>query len=183
MGLAAGAAGVLFGIAIGALATFFATRNDRFDRVAEWAFVAFAVAAIVTMLAVPPLLPEGGVLASAVTAVGVVGAAVIGIGELGVALRLIDFRRVSVIITAGFLAFLAWVGGVSVLVIGGAALPAALGWLGMAAIVVGVALVGLLLARPGVLTGQVEPDPRLMVAFFVPMAGVVAWLLWLGTTL
>ncbi|HET7727789.1 MAG TPA: hypothetical protein VFK54_10755 [Candidatus Limnocylindrales bacterium] len=181
MGLAAGAAGVLFGISIGALAAFFATRNERFDRVSEWAFVAFAVAAILTMLTVGPLL-AGGVPATALTAIGVTGVAVIGVGELAVALRLVDFRRVSAVITAGFLAFLAWVGGVSLLLIDSVQL-ATLGWLGLAAIAVGTALVGLILATPGVLTGAAEPDPRLMTAFFVPMAGIVVWLIWLGTAL
>lgn len=182
MGLVAGAAGVLLGIAIGSLALFFATRDERFDRVAEWAFVAFAVASIVTMLAVASLLPEGSILATALTTVGVAGTAVIGLGELGVALRLVDFRRLSPMITSGFLAFLAWVGGVSLLLIGGGQLTAP-GWLGLAAIGVGLALVGLILARPGVLRGEAEPDPRLMAAFLVPMAGIVAWLVWLGTSL
>lgn len=182
MSLAAGAAGVLFGISIGALAAFFATRDERFDRLAEWAFVAFAVAATVTMLAVVALLPSGPA-ATAITAVGVAGVAVIGVGELAVTLRLVDFPRVSPLVTAGFLAFLAWVGGVSALIVDGATLPAALGWLGLAAIVAGLAVTALILARPGVLTGRTEPDARLLRVFFVPMTGIVVWLIWLGTTL
>ena len=43
MGLIAAAAGVAFGLALIFLATFLATKDDRFDRVAEWSFVAFAL--------------------------------------------------------------------------------------------------------------------------------------------
>ncbi len=50
MGWTAAAAGVAFGGALALLATFFATKNERFDRVAEWLFVVFAVLAIPSML-------------------------------------------------------------------------------------------------------------------------------------
>lgn len=60
MGWIAGAAGVAFAGALVLLAMFFATKDQRLDRVAEWLFVAFAALAIPTMLAVGERLTSEG---------------------------------------------------------------------------------------------------------------------------
>lgn len=183
MAWVAAGAGLLFGIALVMLATFFATKDERFDRIAEWSFVGFAVLAVVTMLAIPARLPHDGFIVGAVTAIGVAGALAVGLGELGTTLKLLDFRKIAPIVTIGFIAFLAWIGGTSLLVLGGGTLPVALGWLGLVAILVGVAIVVVLVRQPGVMSGEVEPSRPMTMAFFVPMAAIVVWLIWLGTDL
>ncbi len=165
------------------LATFFATKNQRFDRVAEWSFVAFALLAIPTIVTIGGRVPNGGPALPVATVVGIVGVTAVGLGELGSTLKLVDFRRIAPLVTLGFLAFLAWIGIASVLVVSGGGLPVNLGWLGIGSIVLGVAIVAWIVREPGVMTGQREPGRTEMVAFFVPMVGVVAWMVWLGLSL
>ena len=183
MGLIAVLAGIAFGLALTLLTAFFATKDARFDRVAEWSFVAFAALAIPTIVTVAGRLPNGGPAAQVGTVVGVASVAVIGLGELGSTLRLIDFRRVAPLITVAFLGFLAWIGLTSALVISGGGLPANLGWLGLGTIVLGMTIVGWIVREPGVLRGDREPGRGQMAAFFVPMIGIVAWMAWLGLSL
>lgn len=186
MGWMAGAAGLAFGLALLLLATFFATRNerlDRLDRLAEWSFVAFALLAIPTILAVAGRLSDGGLAVRMVTIVGLVGVAVVGLGELGSSLGLIDFRRIAPPVSAGFLGYLVWIGLASVLAITGGGLPAGLGWLGVVTIALGIGIMGWVLREPGVMRGEREPGRSQMIAFFVPMTGIVAGMVWLGLLL
>lgn len=183
MGWMAGAAGLAFGAALVLLASFFATKNERFDRAAEWLFVAFAVLAIPIMVTTAGRLSSEGLTVGVITVVGIVGVAVLGLGELGTTLKLLDFRRIAPAMTIGFLAFLAWIGAVSILTITGGGLPAELGWFGLGTIAVGIAIVLWIIRVPGVMTGAREPDARQMTVFFVPMAGIVAWMVWLGVNL
>lgn len=183
MGWIAGAAGVAFAGALVLLATFFATKDQRFDRVAEWLFVAFAALAIPTMLAVAERLTSQGLTVGVVTAVGIGGVGVLGLGELGSSLRLIDFRRIAPVMTIGFLGFLAWIGAVSILMITGGGLPETLGWFGLGTIAVGMSIVLWIVRVPGVMSGEREPPMGHMAIFFVPMAGIVAWMVWLGLNL
>jgi hypothetical protein len=183
MALVGAGAGLLFGLAMVMLTVFFITKDERFDRVAEWSFVGFGVLAVIMILAVPAKLADAGLVGTVITAIGVGGAAIVGLGELGTTLKLVDFRRIATLLTIGFLAFLAWIGATSLLVLGGGALPPGLGWLGLVAIVVGIGLAGLIVRQPGVISGEVEPGAGLMTAFTVPMAAIVAWMVWLGLSL
>ncbi len=183
MGWIAGATGVLFALALVLLAAFFATKNERFDRLAEWCFVAFGVLAIPTIVTTAGRLPNGGLLMQAATVAGLAGAVAVGLGELGSSLKIVDFRRIAPIVTLGFFAFLAWIGVTSVVIVTGGVLPLNLGWLGIATIAAGGLIVGWMASRPGVLSGRAEPPMAAMVAFFVPMAGIVAWMIWLGSSL
>ncbi|NJD29515.1 MAG: hypothetical protein FIA92_14630 [Chloroflexi bacterium] len=175
-------AGVLFGLALLCLVAFFVTKDARFDRIAEWAFVGFAVLAVPTIVAANGQL-AGGALEALVMWAGILGVGFIGLGELAITLRLIEFRRVAAVITMGFLAFLAWIGAVSVLAIANGALPVELGWLGIVSIALGILIVAWLASQPGVLTAEREPSRIQMGAFLVPMAGIVVWLVWLGFSL
>jgi hypothetical protein len=143
---------IAFAVAMGMLTAFFVTNDQRYDRVAEWAFVVFAIAAIPTMLATAAQFPNGGIVVGVVTAVGIVGVALVGLGELGTALRLVDFRRISPLVTVGFVAFLVWIGVISLLIVAGTELPTALGWLGILTIVVGAAIIAWIIRVPGVMT-------------------------------
>lgn len=183
MALVTDGAGIAFGLALGFLGAFFATKNERFDRIAEWLFVAFGMLSVPAMLAVAGRLPDAGIAATALTAIGIVGAAGTGLGELVVTLRLIDFRRVSALLTLAFVAFLVWVGGISALVVTGGGFPVALGWLGIISIVVGVVMIGLMVRQPGVITGDREPGRVQMAGLVIVMAAVVVWMIWLATRL
>ncbi len=82
--------------------------------------------------------------------------------------------------TLGFLAVLLWIGAASVLLVAAGGTPVALGWLGLASIAAGIAIVAWIMRVPGVLRGDREPGRAPMLAFFVPMAGIVAWIALLG---
>lgn len=183
MGWLAIGAGVAFGLALGFLSMFFMTKNQRYDRIAEWAFVVFAILAVPTILAVGDRLSDGGLAAQAATVIGVVGVVVVGVGELGSTLKLIDFRRIAPVMSAGFFAFIGWIGLASVLALTSGELPVELGWFGLAVLVLGVVIVGWMIRTPGVMSGEREPERNQLLAFFVPMIGIVAWMAWLGLSL
>ena len=185
MGWMAIPAGVLFGLALVLLAAFFRTRDERLDRVATWAFVAFAVLAIPVMLTVKDRLGASDPAGTGLTAAGIVGVSVLGLAEAATGLKLVDFRRVALATTIAFLLFLAWIGGVSLMLVASAApaLPANLGWLGLISIVAGFAIILRIMRRPGVITGDREPGQLEMTVLFLPLAGMVAWLAWLGLLL
>jgi hypothetical protein len=184
MGWLAIAAGVLFGAALAFLSVFFVTKDERFDRIAEWCFVLFTLCAIPTMLSVAGLFPDGGPVIPIATAIGILSVAVVGLAELGTTLRLVDFRRIAPIVTVAFLGFLVWIGITSVVIVGqGGGLPAALGWLGIVAIVLGIGIVAWITRQPGVIGGDREPSRGPMIAFVIPMAGIVGWLVLLGLNL
>jgi hypothetical protein len=179
---AAGAA-VAFGAALALLAAFFATGNARLDRLAEWAFVVFALLAVPTMLAVASRLPAGSPVTPIATAIGIAGAVGLGLVELLITLGVVDFRRIGAPATLAFLAVLVWIGAVSFEAIADGSFPAGLGWLGLGSIVVAIVIVGAIVRTPGVLQGEREPSRPLALSFGVPMAGIVAWMLWLATIL
>jgi len=177
------ATGMTFGAALSCLALFFVTSRERFDRIAEWLFVAFAILAVPTVLAVASRLPSTGPIVPVVSAIGIVGAVGIGVGELATTLRVIDFRRLAPWVTGAFLAFVAWIGLVALEIVMAGGLPVALGWFGLATVGAGLLIVVSIVRRPGVLRGEVEPPRTQLVAFIVPMAGIVVWLVWLGVVL
>src|SRR5512147_1658965 len=98
MALVTAAAGIALGLALGCLGAFFAMKNERFDRVAEWLFVAFGVLGVPAMLTVGGRFADVGLPATVITIVGVVGAVGTGLGELVLTLRLVDFRRIATLI-------------------------------------------------------------------------------------
>jgi hypothetical protein len=183
MGWLAAGTGVAFGAAIALLWAFFITGTERYDRLAEWAFVLFALLGVPTALGVADRTSGAGLASTIIAGIGVAGIGVTGLGELLMTLHLVDFRRVSPAMTAAFFAILAWIGGVSVIAIVNPSLPAELGWLGLASILAGLVVIGLIVRIPGVLRGDATPPRNLMLGFLVPLLGLVTWLLWLGATL
>jgi len=184
MGVVVAGAGISFGLALVLLAAFFRTQNQLLDRIAEWCFVLFGILGVIGIVAVHDWAGEAmrGIVGTALTVMGVAGAAIMGLGELGSALRLVDFRRIAGITTIAFLLFLVWVAGVSALalVTPGSPMPAGLAWLGVVSIATGVAIVGWIVRVPGVVTGDTDPGSMAMTLVLVPMAAIVAWLLWLS---
>jgi hypothetical protein len=182
--LAIGAA-ILFGLAVVLLAAFFRTRDERLDQIATWSFVVFAVLVIPVMLAVRDRIDPTGPVGIGLTALGVLGASVLGVAEAATGLRLVDFRRVATATTIAFVLFLVWIGATSLAIVAGPSrtLPLNLGWLGIASIVAGIAVIAWITRQSGVMTGEREPSQAALTAFFLPLAGIVAWLGWLGLQL
>jgi len=180
--IAAGA-GIAFGLALVLLTIFFVTGNQRADRVAEWAFVVFALLAVPTIAAVGVRYEPDSALAWPIAALGIAGALGLGAGELLSALRVIDFRRMATAITVAFMAFLLWLAATSGTILTLGRFPAALGWLGVGSIAVGAVVIASIAMEPGVLRGERQPAKAQMKLFMVPMAGIVAWLVWLGLSL
>ncbi|HET9681535.1 MAG TPA: hypothetical protein VFP19_05800 [Candidatus Limnocylindrales bacterium] len=181
MGWLAIGAGVAFGTAMALLASFFVTKDERYDRAAEWSFVAFGLLGVPAAIAIADRLSGAGPASNVVAGLGIAGIAATALGELGTTLGLLDFRRVAAILSLAFVAILLWVGGASVLALSTGAFPAAAGWLGLATIVVVLALfVAIAIRTPGMFTGAADPPRGPMVAFFVPLVGIVAWLVWMG---
>jgi hypothetical protein len=185
MGLVAAGTGVAFGSAIALLALFFRTRNERFDRVAEWLFVAFGVLAVPTILAVSSRMAGPEPAWTVLAAVGAIGAGVLALAELASALKLIDFRRIAGLTTMATLAFFVWIGGISAVIVtsSGSPFPATLGWLGIASMVLSIAIIAWITRMPGVVSGDTQPDSRALSFFLLPLVGIVAWLIWLGLSL
>lgn len=179
MGWAAIVSGIALTAALGLLGTFLATKNQIYDRIAEVSFVVFGVTAIITALLVADQFPDGGLGMTVLTIAGIGGASIVGLGELGTMLRVVDFRRIGMPVTIGFLAFLVWVGVVAVLAIGDQRFPAAFGWLGIGSIVVGVGTMLWIIRKPGVVSGDADPGAGMWL-FFIPLVGIIAWLIWLG---
>jgi hypothetical protein len=178
MGWVLAVAGVAFGAAMAMLVVFLVTDDARYDRVAEWCFVAFGVLGAPSILVLGGRLP--GVVGTIATVLGVVGAAGVGLGELATATGLADFRRIGPLVTGAFLALLAWIGLVSLLIVGGTEFPVALGWLGIASIVGGLVIVAWAARLPGVLSGGQQPPRSLTLTFLVPAAGITLWMIGLG---
>jgi hypothetical protein len=184
MGPVAAGAALTFGAALGLLAMFFATKDDRFDRAAEWSFVGFAILAVPMVLSVGGRFANAGATIVVATVLGVGGAVVLGLGELAMTLKVVDFRRLAPAMALAFVAYLGWIGIVGVLTIAGAGdLPLALGWLAVLSIIVTIAAVGWILATPGVPVGAAEPSRTQMIAFVLPLVGVIGWMLGLAANL
>lgn len=177
-------AGVAFGAAMCLLAAFFVTKDERYDRVAEWSFVVFGVLGVPAAIAIADRLSGAGLASNVVAGLGIAGIGATALGELGTTLRLVDFRRVAAILSLAFLAILLWVAGASVLVLSTSAFPPGVGWLGIGTIAIVLVLFVAIVGRtPGMFTGAADPPRGPMVALFLPLIGIVAWLVWMGISL
>lgn len=176
-------AALAFGGGLVLLAVFFATKDERFDHGSEIAFVIFAVLVIPVIVAVRDQLAPSWSLAPIVAIVGIVGVAVVGLAELGFFLRVIDFRKVAGVITLAFLGYLAWIGATSVAMLSTTAFPTALGWLGLGSMALAALIIGLVSLTPGVMRGDRDPSRVQMGSFFLPLVGMVAWMIWLAAEL
>lgn len=165
------------------LSAFFATNDRRFDRLAEWAFVAFAGFAIVLAILVRQHLGAGSAVVTLVSAVGIAGVAVVGLLELLSTLGRIDFQRYGQSAALGFAAWLLWIAGVSALGLADGTLPAGLGWLGLATVVASLIVVGRFAADRELIRAERAPGIAQMAPMLAVFVGVVAWLVWLGLTL
>jgi len=183
MGLLVIGAGLAFGAAIAFLAAFFRTKVERYDRIAEWAFVVFALLGIPAMVGTAWRLADGGSLVGWATVLGGGGVLGLGVGELGSVLGRVDFRRIAPAMTAGFLLFLVWIGAMSGVILATGDLPAALGWLGVGSIILGMAIVLWIMRDPAVRRAERDPGTTGLMLFFVPLVGLVSWMVWLGLVL
>jgi hypothetical protein len=180
MGWIGAGAGGCFALALWLLAAFLVTARERFDRLAEWFFVAFGVLGTITVVAAAAALPSSG-LGAGLTLIGAAGCIGLGIAELGVTLRLVEFRRVEFAVTVAFVAVLAWIAGTSALALANERPPVGLGWLGLAGLATG-ALAVAATARGGPGSEGGRSVATLLVAL-PPLVAIAAWMGWLGASL
>ena len=164
------------------LATFFATKNDRFDRLAEWLFVVFAGFAIALAVLVQQRLETGSGLAILVTAIGIAGVSVVGLIELLSTLGRINFERYGGLAALGFAGWLAWIAGVSLIGLASGAVPVLLGWLGILVVAVALVVVGRFALDRSLVRGERSPGLAEMAPLLAVFVAVIAWLVWRGVT-
>lgn len=182
-GLAAIGAGVFFALSMALLVAFFVTKNEQADRWSERVFLVFFVLAAVVIYEIHRRYVDRSGLVWAATIAGLAAMAVSFVLELAVTTRRVEFGRVAALLTGAFAFFMLWLLAASVMILALGGLPAALGWLGMAAVAVGLGVIGWFVRDPAMVKGERAPTQAEMALSVVPFIGVIAWLLWLGASL
>lgn len=183
IGFAAVLAGVSFALAMSLLITFFVTNDQRADRWAERVFLVFFVLAALVVyeihlryVAQSPL-----VWVATIAALGALGG--LFVAETLVTTGRIQFDRVAAFQTGGFAVFVLWILAASALILTFGGLPASVGWLGVVAVAIALAVIGWLVRDPKLVRGERAPTTAENALTTLPFIGVVAWLVWLGLSL
>jgi hypothetical protein len=104
------------------------------------------------------------------------------VGTLALVLSLVAFPRIALPSTAAWLGVFLWIGAASGLILAYGGVAGWLGWLGVAAIVYAVAIIGFMMRTPEARRGGVPPTAE--VAAGLPVLLLVpAWLVCLGLSL
>lgn len=173
-------AGVSFGIALGLLLTFFVTGSKTADRWSNVAFLAFYVSGALVVHDIHQRYVERTAVVWAATAVTAVALGVLFVSQALVLAGRIDFRRVAIVQTVGFAVYILWILAASVLVLAFGGPPSAVGWLGAAAVIASLAVLGWFARDPALIRGDREPDRFESALGILPFLGITAWLILLG---
>jgi hypothetical protein len=92
----------------------------------------------------------------------------------------IDFRRVAIPQTIGFAVYMLWILAASLFVLAFGGRPTWMGWLGIAAVAVSLAVLGWFARDPALIRGDREPDRVEAGLGLLPFVGISAWLISLG---
>ena len=180
MGVSAVLAGVSLFLASGLLIAFFVTENETVDRASNWLFVVFYVFMGWTMIEVHGLYVDVAAWAWVLTLIGVAVLAFLLVVQVLVALGGLDFRRVAIATTVGFVVILLWMLGASILIVAEGRLPTALGWLGVAVIGAAMVVLGISATDRELMMGEQTPGPLINALYGLVLVGVSVWLFWLG---
>ncbi len=180
MGVAAVLAGVSLFVASGLLIVFFVTENETADRASNWVFVAFYVLMVWTVIEVHRFYVDEAAWVWAATVVALVVLVLLFVTQLLIVLGRLDFRRVAIATTIGFVVILLWMLATSVLVISEGGLPEALGWFGIGVITIAVVVIGISATDRELIMGEKTPGPVVNVLYGLVLLGLTAWLIWLG---
>ncbi len=176
-----GAASFALGIVL--LVVEFATKSELADRLSGAAFLGFEVLLIPAIFDVHRRYVDESALTWLGSAVGLIALAVLIVSGLLVLLGRVTFPQVALLQTGAFVGFIAWMAIVSVLILSLGGLPTALGWLGIAAVVVGLAVILAMTRDRALVRGEREPTRPEQLAGTVPCLALVAWLMWLAVSL
>lgn len=176
-------AGVFFALALASLAVFFITRDERADRLSSLAFPAFEILMIPVMLEIHGRYVEQAALTWVATSIGLAAMFVLISSGLLVVAGRVTFPQVAILQTAAFAAFTLWIAATSWLALAFGGLPAGLGWLGLAAIVLSLGAIAWMVRDRALVRGERDPTRPEMVMSVVPFVTLAAWLIWLGTSL
>jgi hypothetical protein len=183
MGAAAIIAGITLVLGAGLLIVFFATENATADRASNWFFAAFYAAMAWTVVDVNRLYAPDVPVMWVATVITLVVLAFLFVTALLFVLGRLDFTKVAIPVTLGFVVVLLWMLAASVVIVVQGVLPVALGWFGVAVIAVAIVAVALSATDREVLTGEKVPAPGITALFGVVLVGLAAWLVWLGVAL
>ena len=176
-------AGVFFALALGLLAVFFIAKSQLADSLSNWAFLAFEILMIPVMLEIHRRYVDQAALTWAVTVIGLAALVVLIVSGLLVVAGRVTFPQVSIPQTAAFAVFILWVAATSVLALAFGGLPAGLGWLGIAAVVVGLGAIAWISRDRALVRGERAPTGLEMMFGVVPFIAIAAWLIWLGASI
>lgn len=114
---------------------------------------------------------------------GLAGALISLVGQVQVMFGGVPFGRIAMRQTLAFVGVLIWIAGLSWIVISEGGLPPGLGWLGLIAVIVGAAIIGLLTRDPTLMKAERAPKSSELALGVVPFLGIAVWLFWLGSSL
>ncbi len=174
-------AGIALLAAAGSLLLFFVTENETADKASNWFFLVFYGLMAWTVVEVHNLYIEVGGFVWVMTVVGLAALAVLFVGSLLLVLEMIGFEKVAMLTTVAFLVVMAWMLTVSILIVTQGALPVTLGWLGIGVMAVSLIVVGFTATDREMLLGEEMPGPALNTVYGLVLAGLTAWIVWLGT--
>lgn len=180
MGLQTILAGIALLAAAGSLIFFFVTENETADKASNWFFLVFYVLMAWTVIEVHNLYIDVGSFVWVLTVVGMAALAVLFVGTLLIVLDMIGFEKIAMVTTVAFLVVMLWMLAISILIVAQGALPEALGWLGIGVMAISLIVVGFTATDRELMMGEKMPGPALNSVYGLILAGLTAWIVWLG---
>jgi len=165
---------------MGLLVTFFMTGNARADRLSNVFFLAFYALAAAAAWGIHLRYVESSALVWVATAAVLVVLAALFVSQALVLAGRIEFRRVAVLQTVAFSVYILWILASSLLALAYGVPPAWLGWLGVAAVVAGLAVLAWFARDPALIKGDRNPDRLESALATIPFVAIAAWLIALG---
>jgi hypothetical protein len=176
-------AAVAFLTAIISLTAYTRTNRTLYDTLENWSFLVLFLAFAFLIFDLHRSYIDQAPIIWLFTVLGLAGTLISLVGQIQVMVGGVPFGRIAMRQTLTFGGILIWIAGLSWIVISEGGLPPGLGWLGLAAVVVGAAIIGLLTRDPTLMKGERAPKSGELVLGVVPFVGIAAWLIWLGTSL
>lgn len=183
MGNVAFVAGVAFLGAMVFLTTYTRTNRNVYDTLENWSFLVLFLALAVLILDLHRRYVDQAPIVWLFTVAGLAGALISLVGQVQVMFGGVPFGRIAMRQTLAFVGVLIWIAGLSWIVISEGGLPPGLGWLGLIAVIVGAAIIGLLTRDPTLMKAERAPKSSELALGVVPFLGIAVWLFWLGSSL
>lgn len=168
---------------MGLLIAFFLSNDQRADRLSNLAFLLFYALAAAVVYEVHQRYAAKSPLVVLATVVALAALAFLFVSQALVTLGRMDLRRLAVLQTVGFATYVLWTLAASAMVLAFGRLPASLGWLGVAAVVAALAVLGWFARDPALIKGDRPPNRMETTVMTLPFLGISAWLVWLGLSI